>query len=52
MENRLELDNNEELKSFLKDKPGWITAKADVPFITGFYFEFFSSGAVAGDHLF
>ena len=51
-EYRLELDKNEEIKSFLKDKPGWITAIADVPFITGFYFEFFSSGAVAGDHLF
>ena len=42
----------QEIKSFLKNKPGWVTTKADVPFTTGFYFDFSSSGSVAGDHLF
>jgi len=51
-EYRFELDDNKEIKSFLKNKPGWVTTKADVPFTTGFYFDFSSSGAVAGDHLF
>jgi hypothetical protein len=51
-EYRFELDDNKEIKSFLKNKPGWVTTKADVPFTTGFYFDFSSSGSVAGDHLF
>lgn len=46
---RLILDD--ELKNFLVDN-GWITIKANNPYIQGFYFIFNSSGSVAGDHFF
>ena len=47
-----ELDNDSEIKEFLGSKPGWVTANADVPYLYGFYFDFQSSGSVAGDHAF
>lgn len=39
------------LESFLKD-PMWVTIEADNPNMQGFYFNFNSSGAIAGDHFF
>ncbi|MCV0411931.1 hypothetical protein [Nitrosarchaeum sp.] len=48
-EYRLNLDD--EIKEFLIDD-GWITMKADNPFVHGYYFNFHSSGSVAGDHVF
>jgi len=42
---------DEKLVEFLKDD-GWITLKSDNPNIQGFYFNFYSTGAVAGDHFF
>jgi hypothetical protein len=43
--------NDEELKQFFQDD-GWITMRADNPFVQGYYFNFHSSGSVAGDHFF
>lgn len=45
------ITQDEELVEFLKDD-GWITLKSDNPNIQGFYFNFHSTGAVAGDHFF
>ena len=39
------------LNQFLKTE-GWVTVKADNPYIQGFYFNFNNSGSVAGDHFF
>ena len=39
------------LKDFLKTE-GWVTIKADTPYIHGYYFNLNSSGSVSGDHLF
>ena len=50
-EYRISLDNDQELKEFLKTD-GWTTATADNPHIQGFYFTFHPSGAVSGDHFF
>ena len=47
----LKKDHDDVLK-FLDGDPGWITAKADNPYIVGYYFNIHSSGAVAGDHVF
>ncbi len=49
-EYRISLDN--ELKSFLQNDVGWVTIKSDNPNIQGYYFNFYSSGSVAGDHFF
>ncbi|RMW39866.1 MAG: hypothetical protein EA442_04155 [Candidatus Nitrosopelagicus sp.] len=46
---RLKLDD--ELKNFLKEE-GWVTIKSDNPYIQGYYFIFYPSGSVAGDHFF
>jgi hypothetical protein len=43
--------NDFELKDFIKTE-GWVTVKADNPYIHGYYFNMNSSGAVAGDHIF
>lgn len=43
--------NESDIKEFLKTE-GWATIKANNPYIQGFYFNFNSSGSVAGDHLF
>ena len=51
-EYRLNLEEDSEIKSFLKNTPGWVTIKANNPHIQGFYFNFHPSGAVAGDHVF
>ena len=47
---RISLDDYE-LNQFLKTE-GWVTIKADNPYIQGFYFNFNNSGSVAGDHFF
>ena len=39
------------LKDFLKTE-GWVTIKADNPYVYGFYFNLNSSGSISGDHLF
>ena len=49
-ETRLSMDDSE-LNKFLKSE-GWVTVKADNPYIQGFYFNFNTSGSVAGDHFF
>ncbi|MBA4458373.1 MAG: hypothetical protein H2A90_01260, partial [Nitrosopumilaceae archaeon] len=46
---RLKLDD--ELKNFLKED-GWVTIKSDNPYIQGYYFIFYPSGSVSGDHFF
>ena len=43
--------NDSQLKEFL-DNDGWVTIKADNPWILGYYFNFHPSGSVAGDHVF
>ena len=43
--------NDFELDDFIKSE-GWVTIKADNPYIHGYYFNINSSGSVAGDHLF
>tara|TARA_Y100000590_G_scaffold413256_1_gene508928 strand:+ start:410 stop:1987 length:1578 start_codon:yes stop_codon:yes gene_type:complete len=40
-----------DLKNFLKTE-GWVTIKADSPYIHGYYFNLNSSGSISGDHLF
>jgi len=40
-----------ELDNFIKTE-GWVTIKADNPYIQGFYFNFNKSGSVSGDHFF
>ncbi len=49
-EKRLTIDNFN-LKDFLKTE-GWVTIKADNPYVYGFYFNLNSSGSISGDHLF
>ena len=49
---RIELDKEPELKLFLAEKTGWMTALSDNPYVNGWYFDFHKSGAVAGDHCF
>jgi hypothetical protein len=39
------------LNEFIKSE-GWVTIKANTPYIHGYYFNMNSSGSVAGDHLF
>jgi hypothetical protein len=41
-----------ELKEFFNNKSGWLTAESDNPFLNGYYFDFFESGAVGADHIF
>ena len=43
--------NDFELNKFLRSE-GWVTIKADNPYVNGYYFNMNSSGSVAGDHLF
>lgn len=49
-EKRIRLDDKQ-LKEFFDDD-GWLTIKADNPWILGYYFNFHPSGSVAGDHFF
>ena len=43
--------NDFKLNDFIKTE-GWITIKADTPYIQGYYFNLNSSGLVSGDHFF
>jgi hypothetical protein len=43
--------NDFQLNEFIKSE-GWVTIKADTPYIHGYYFNMNSSGSIAGDHLF
>ena len=49
-EKRFSIDDFK-LKDFLKTE-GWVTIKADNPYVHGYYFNLNSSGSVSGDHLF
>ena len=49
-EKRITIDDFN-LNEFIKTE-GWITIKADNPYIQGFYFHLNSSGLVSGDHFF
>ena len=40
-----------DIKQFIKTE-GWVTIKANNPYIQGFYFNFNQSGSVSGDHFF
>jgi hypothetical protein len=48
---KLITSNDDELNNFIKTE-GWVTIKADNPYIQGFYFNFNPSGSVSGDHIF
>ena len=48
---KLIASNDDELNNFIKTE-GWVTIKADNPYIQGFYFNFNPSGTVSGDHIF
>ena len=48
---KLITSNDDELNNFIKTE-GWVTIKADNPYIQGFYFNFNLSGSVSGDHIF
>ena len=43
--------NDADIKQFIKTE-GWVTIKANNPYIQGFYFNFNNSGSVSGDHFF
>mgnify|MGYP001310037890 CR=1 FL=1 len=49
-EKRFSIDDFE-LNDFLKTE-GWVTIKADNPYVHGYYFNLNSSGSISGDHLF
>ena len=49
---RFDMEKNPDGKSFLNDSDGWITIKSNNPNIQGFYFNFYDSGSIAGDHFF
>ncbi|SFC75553.1 hypothetical protein [Spirosoma endophyticum] len=48
----IRLSDDDELRQFFGDDSGWLTARADNPFLNGYYFDFHPNGAVAADHLF
>ncbi|MBD2703680.1 hypothetical protein IC229_23750 [Spirosoma sp. BT702] len=48
----IRLYDDNELRQFFGDTSGWMTARADNPFLNGYYFDFHPEGAVAADHLF
>lgn len=48
----IRISDDDELRQFFGDNSGWIAAKANNPFLNGYYFDFHPSGAVAADHLF
>lgn len=49
---RINIKDDDELRTFLGESSGWVTAKADNPYVIGWYFDFHESGAVGGDHSF
>ena len=50
-EERIFINEHEDLKEFLSNE-GWVTIKADNPYIEGYYFNMNKSGSVSGDHFF
>ncbi|GAB3993547.1 hypothetical protein GCM10028807_29030 [Spirosoma daeguense] len=48
----IRISEDDELRQFLGYASGWVTAKADNPFLNGYYFDFHTSGSIAADHLF
>jgi hypothetical protein len=48
----INIAEDEELKTFFNEKSGWLTAQSDNPFLNGYYFDFFESGAIGADHIF
>lgn len=49
---KIDLGKDGELNNFFNEKSGWMTAQSDSPFLNGYYFDFFESGAVGADHIF
>lgn len=49
---RIAVQNDLELNGFFNGQSGWMAAVCDNPFVNGYYFDFFESGAVAADHVF
>ena len=49
-EERISIDSDDLTEFF--DEDGWVTAKANNPWVLGYYFDFHNSGSVAGDHFF
>ena len=50
-EERFVINQDSDLKEFFYDE-GWVTIKADNPYIEGYYFNMHKSGSVSGDHFF
>jgi len=48
----INVNTDAELSQFLQNKSGWVTFTSENPNINGWYFDFTSSGIVAGDHIF
>ena len=48
----IDLEADQAWAEFLQGQSGWVTAKADNPYVIGWYFDFGTTGAVAGDHSF
>ncbi|MBD2753125.1 hypothetical protein [Spirosoma validum] len=48
----IRMAEDDELRHFFGEASGWLTARADNPFLNGYYFDFHPNGAVAADHLF
>ena len=49
---RLDTSAEPDLVDFMGGEPAWVTIQADNPFVTSWYFDFNTSGAVGGDHAF
>jgi hypothetical protein len=47
---RLRVSEDDELMRFLNGRSGWVTAKADSPFVESWYFTDEGAGVVGGDH--
>ena len=50
-EERIQVNEYKDLREFFSED-GWITIKADNPYIQGYYFNILESGSVSGDHFF
>jgi hypothetical protein len=48
----IDMSKENEVKEFLNDEPGWVTANCNNPFIDGWYFEVSETGFIGGDHSF
>ena len=50
-EKRIQINEDDDLKEFFSSD-GWITIKANNPYIQGYYFNMHESGSISGDHFF